>query len=146
MENIENIENSEQNISITYEKNALLDEILKTNLLPLAFIGDSVHTLFVREFVLHSSPLKMENYHSLASKFCKASSQAKVLKEIMPLLSEEEREIVRRGRNAKPKHHAKNATSSDYSYATAFEVLIGYLYLKGDKERLDKILKLSVEI
>lgn len=146
MENIKNIENSEQNISIAFEKNALLEEILKTNLLPLAFIGDSVHTLFVREFVLHSSPLKMENYHSFASKFCKASSQAKVLKEIMPLLSEEESEIVRRGRNAKPKHHAKNATSSDYSYATAFEVLVGYLYLKGDKDRLDKILKLSVEI
>ena len=121
-----------------------LEEILKTNLLPLAFIGDSVHTLFVREMVLQNPNLKLENYHLIASKYCKASAQAKVLS--MLSLNEEEKEIVRRGRNAKPKHHAKNASSSEYSHATAFEVLIGYLYLKNDKKRLEEILKQSMEI
>ena len=121
-----------------------LDEILKTNLLPLAFIGDSVHTLFVRETVLSKPNLKLENYHLTASKYCKASAQAKVLS--LLVLTDEEKEIVRRGRNAKPKHHAKNASTADYSHATAFEVLIGYLYLKNDQERLNEILKSSMEI
>lgn len=122
----------------------LLDRILKNGVLPLAFIGDSVHTLFVREKCLEKQTDKMENYHAQASKYCKASCQARVLKTLLPSLSEEERQIARRGRNAKPKHSAKNASSADYSYATAFEVLIGYLYLKGDANRLEEILEFSV--
>ena len=132
-------------LNIDKSNNELLDKILKTNLLPLAFIGDSVHTLFVREYVLNNSPLKMDNYHTLASKYCKASTQSKILKEILPSLTDEEIEIVRRGRNAKPKHHAKNSSIADYSYATAFEVLIGYLYLKGDEIRLNELLNFSVK-
>ena len=126
------------------EKKLLLEKILKSNILPLAFIGDSVHTLFVREYCLNQNDCKMENYHLKASRFCKAQTQAKVLKALLPTLSEDEAEIVRRGRNARPKHQAKNASKADYSYATAFEVLIGYLYLKDDEKRLDEILKFSV--
>ncbi len=125
-------------------KKEKINELLNTNLLPLAFIGDSVHTLFVRNFCLSESNLKLENYHLKASSFCKASAQAKALKSILPLLSEEEANIVRRARNAKPKHHAKNSNTADYSYATAFEALIGYLYIIGDRGRLEKILNLSV--
>lgn len=128
------------------EDKVLLEQILKSNLLPLAFIGDSVHTLFVRRYVLSTQPSKMDSYNGSASKFCKASTQARVLKEITPLLSEDECEIVRRARNAKPKHSAKNASYADYIYATAFEALIGYLYLKGDKDRLEQILNLSVSL
>lgn len=122
----------------------LLEKLLKTNLLPLAFIGDSVHTLFVREWCLSNSNSKMENYHTTASKYCKASSQAKVLSLLN--LTEEEKEIVRRGRNAKAKHQAKNATSADYTQATAFEVLIGYLYLSNNTERLKDVLNLSISL
>lgn len=120
-------------------------KLLNTNLLPLAFIGDSVHTLFVRERTLDVPTRKIENYHTEASFYCKASSQAKALEAVSPLLTQEEQEIVRRGRNAKPKHSAKNASSADYSHATAFEVLIGYLYLSGQRERLEEILKLSFQ-
>ncbi|MBQ8443893.1 MAG: Mini-ribonuclease 3 [Clostridia bacterium] len=119
--------------------------LLNTNLLPLAFIGDSVHTLFVREEILSMPNRKIENYHTLASFYCKASSQAKALENIKPFLTDEEKEIVRRGRNAKPKHQAKNASQADYSYATAFEVLIGYLHLSGQSERLKEILQLSMK-
>ena len=125
--------------------NEVLTNILKTNLLPLAFIGDSVHTLFVRKNVLENQNIKIESYHNKASFYCKASSQAKSLEYIYSSLTDEEKEIVRRGRNLKPKHHAKNASSADYSYATAFEVLIGYLYLLEDYERLEQILNLSLE-
>ena len=124
----------------------ILKKLLKTNLLPLAFIGDSVHTLFVREYCLKNTNDKMENYHIKASKFCKASSQAKALTLLIEKLSEEEKDIVRRGRNAKPKHQAKNASSSEYSHSTAFEVLIGYLYLSKNEERLKEILNLSISL
>ena len=129
------------------ENKELLNQILKTNLLPLAFIGDSVHTLYIREHCLKTSLAKMENYHKESSFYCKASAQANVIKELANanILNDEEKEIVRRGRNAKPKHTAKNASSADYSYATAFEVLIGFLYLKGDGNRLDEILRYSIE-
>lgn len=127
------------------EINLKLESLLKTNLLPLAFIGDSVHTLFVREHCLNNPLCKMENYHLAASKYCKASAQAKSLSLLQEHLTEEEKEIVRRGRNAKAKHHAKNATSADYAHATAFEILIGFLYL-SNKERLDEILNLSITL
>ena len=116
-----------------------------SNLLPLAFIGDSVHTLFVREYILANIKGKLENYHSKSARFCKASAQAKILKEINTILTEEEADIVRRARNAKPKHQAKNASSADYAYATAFEALIGYLYILGRNERLKELLTLSCE-
>ncbi|MBP3344792.1 MAG: Mini-ribonuclease 3 [Clostridia bacterium] len=120
-------------------------QLLNTNLLPLAFIGDSVHTLYVREKCLENPHKKIENYHTQASFYCKASSQAKALERISEILTDEEKEIVRRGRNAKPKHSAKNATSGDYSHATAFEVLIGFLYLSKQTERLKEILELSMQ-
>lgn len=124
----------------------LLEKLLKTNLLPLAFIGDSVHTLFVREWCLNCNIDKMENYHVKSSKYCKASAQAKVLTLLQDKLTDDEKEIVRRGRNAKAKHQAKNATTADYTYATAFEVLIGYLYLSKNDERLKEILNLSISL
>ena len=126
------------------ENKQLLDKLITTNLLPLAFIGDSVHTLYVREYCLNNPNFKMENYHNQASKYCKASSQANALKKISDILTDEEKEIVRRGRNAKPNHKAKNSSSADYSYATAFEILIGFLYLSGNQERLNEILNISI--
>ena len=123
----------------------LLEKLLNTNLLPLAFIGDGVHTLFVREKVLNQNINKMDNYHKDAAKFCKASTQAKVIKALIDNLSPDEQDIVRRGRNAKPKHHAKNASTADYSYATSFEILIGYLYLSENTERLTEILNFSIQ-
>lgn len=127
------------------ENKELLDILIKSNLLPLAFIGDSIHTLFVRRRVLEKSINKMENYHIEASKYCKASHQAKVIKALIPSLSEVELEIVKRGRNAKPKHQAKNSSTADYSYATSFEILVGYLYLLGDEKRLNEVLEFSIK-
>ena len=125
---------------------SLWQKLEKTNLLPVAFLGDSIHTKFVRESILKSCNQKMENYHSLSAKFCKASSQAKALEKILPMLNDEEKDIVRRARNAKPKHQAKNCSTKDYIYATAFEALVGYLYLTNQKERLNEILQLSIEL
>ena len=114
--------------------------------LALAFIGDAVHTKFVREYVLlNSENSKINNYHNLAKKFCNASYQKEALEKITPLLTEEEKDIVRRARNAKSKHKAKNYDEEEYKKATAFEALIGYLYLSKQSERLNEILNLSVK-
>ena len=118
--------------------------LFRNNPLPLAFIGDAVHTLFVRKFVLKKYGGKMNNYHTMAAKLCKASAQATALEKVMPTLSEEEADLVRRARNCKPKHSAKNATSGQYSHATAFEALIGWLYVNNNNDRLNEILSLSV--
>lgn len=127
------------------EKKEILKKLIQTNLLSLAFMGDAVHTQFVREHVLSNANYKMANFHTLASKLCKASAQANALQVITPLLSETELNIVRRARNAKPKHQAKNASTKDYTQATAFEALVGYLYLSEQNERLKQILELSIQ-
>ncbi len=134
----------EQFLTEFKDKN-LLPKLLQTNLLPLAFLGDSLHTFYVRNKILNDYNEKMKNYHQKASYYCKASFQSKVLNKIYENLTEKEKEIVRRARNAKPKHTAKNATTKDYFMATAFEALLGYLYLDNQIERLEKILKLSME-
>ncbi len=125
-------------------KKELLQKLIVDSPLTLAFIGDSVHTLYVREKCLEKMG-KMANYHTLASRYCKASCQAKVLERIKPKLNEEETDIVRRARNAKPKHKAKNASGSDYQEATSFEALIGFLYLSENEIRLNEILQTSIE-
>lgn len=78
--------------------------------------------------------------------YVKAHAQAEILKMLETDLTEEEKEIVRRGRNTQTHHIAKNASMQDYMYATAFEALIGYLYLTGQEKRLEKILNSIVEM
>ena len=111
----------------------------------LAFIGDAVHTLFVREQILNGDKKKINDYQKLASLYCRATRQSKVLDKILSILSDEEKDIVRRTRNAKIHHSAKNSSSADYKKATCFEALIGYLYLKKENIKLDEFLKLSME-
>lgn len=112
--------------------------------LALAFLGDAVHTAFVRIWVLEHEKTKMENYHERAKKFCNAAAQAQFLEKIMDSLSDDEKEIVRKTRNAKPKHTAKNCDEKTYKAATCFEALVGYLYLTNT-QKLEEILKKSVE-
>ena len=81
--------------------------------------------------------------HLESIKYVKASEQAKILKEIVEELTEDEKEIVRRARNTKNHHIPKNAEIEDYMYATAYEGLIGYLYLTKQEERLEEIMKKS---
>lgn len=114
-------------------------------LLNLAFIGDAVHTLFVREYVTNHYDYKMNDINKMANKFCKASSQAKTLERIMPNLTENEKEIVRKTRNIKNKHKAKNTDIMTYKWATCFEALVGYYYLNKDNDRLQFLLNSSLE-
>ena len=115
------------------------------DMLSLAFIGDAVHTLYVREYIINNFSLKMDDANKLASKFCSAKTQAKVLDTLTPLLTDEEREIVRKTRNVKNKHKAKNVDIMTYKKATCFEAIIGFYYLNENKERMEFFLKNSIE-
>ena len=106
-----------------------------------AYIGDSVYELYVREFLVNTTKLKPHKLHLEAIKYVKAKAQAEILEKIEEKLTENEKEIVKRGRNAENHHLPKNATVQDYMYSTGFEALIGYLYLTKQDERLDEILK-----
>ena len=109
----------------------------------LAFLGDAVHTMFVRENILKNKNAKMNELHKIASKLCSAKWQSQIVDTLD--LSEQEADIVRMARNSKSKHIAKNANSEQYHKATSFEALIGYLYVNDKKERLDEILKISIQ-
>lgn len=110
----------------------------------LAFLGDALHTLFIRQWVVKNHSLKLNEDHRLASKFCNAKAQSTFLDKISPSLSDEEANIVRMARNSKAKHSAKNADPVDYHRATALEALLGWLYINENKERLQEILNLII--
>ena len=105
------------------------------NPLSLAFVGDSVWTMFVRDFFCKKTDFKNNNLHRLTTKFVRASFQSQALDRLP--LNDEEKDISRRARNAHNNTMAKNATLADYKKATSFEAVLGYLYLTGQYERLN---------
>lgn len=118
------------------------------NMSPLvwAYIGDAVYELYIRNYLIETTNLKPNKLHIEAIKFVKAKAQANILENLQIFLTDEEKEIVRRGRNTQNHHLPKNAELKDYTYATAFEALIGYLYLTKQEERLQEILQKVIEI
>lgn len=108
--------------------------------LQLAYIGDCVHAMLVRRHLLNKN-LNVKKMHKMSVQAVCAVQQSKTLDALLPLLSEEETAIVRRGRNAHAHHGApKGATVSEYAAATGLEALLGYLYLTGQNERLTCLL------
>ena len=110
-----------------------------------AYVGDSVYELFIRNYLINTTKLKPHRLHIESIKYVKAKAQAEILEKLMEYLTEEEKEIVKRGRNAENHHLPKNATVQEYMYSTAFEALIGYLYLTKQDDRLKEILNLCIE-
>ena len=110
-----------------------------------AYVGDAFYELYVRTNLVNKTKLKPHKLHIESIKYVKAKAQADILKSIMDKLTDEEKDIVRRARNAENHHLPKNADPEDYMYSTAFEGLIGYLYLCKKDERLKEILKKCIE-
>ena len=106
-----------------------------------AYVGDCVYELYIRTKLVNETKLKPHALHIEAIKHVKAQAQAETLKKIYDDLTEKEQDIVRRGRNAENHHLPKNANVQDYMYSTAFEALIGYLYLTKQNDRLKEILE-----
>ena len=120
-------------------------EVNQMSPLVWAYMGDSVYEKFIREYLVTNTKFKPHKLHIEATKFVKASAQASILQKLENILTEEEKEIVRRTRNTENHHVAKNASVQDYMYATAFEGLIGYLHLTKQNERLNELLELSLK-
>lgn len=108
--------------------------------LALAYLGDAVFDLYVRHYLLSLPNHRPHVLHRQATGFVSAKAQARLLAEWMPLLSEDELDIVKRGRNAKSASMPKNADVLDYRHSTAFECLIGYLFCERKFERLKELL------
>lgn len=106
----------------------------------LAFIGDAVYTLFVREKIVFENDLSGNELNKRTSAVVKATAQAEFIRKIMPLLTEEEVEIFKRARNTKKNTRAKSASVSDYNASTGFEAVIGYLYITGETDRINYLL------
>ena len=113
--------------------------------LTLAYIGDAIFELVVRTVLVERKNTQAEKLHKAATKIVKAETQALMIEALKEDLTEEELAVFKRGRNAKAVTRAKNATMSEYRRATGFEALMGYLYLKGDMERMIELIRLGVE-
>ena len=122
------------------ERKKSIEEVRLMPPLVWAYVGDCVYELFIRNELVNNTKLNPHKLHIESIKYVKAKAQAEILMKLTDYLTEEEKDIVRRGRNAENHHLPKNANKTDYMYATAFEALIGYLYLSKQDERLNEIL------
>ena len=113
--------------------------------LVLAYVGDAVYELLIREHLVRAGLVRVDRLHGEAVKYVQAAAQARTLRALEGSLSEEEMAVVRRGRNAKSPHTPRSSGVIEYRHSTALESLVGYLYLKGDTARLNHILAAALE-
>lgn len=112
--------------------------------LTLAYIGDAIYELVIRTIVVERANTSANNLHKMTVRYVNAGTQAHMIEALQEELSEEERTIYKRGRNAKSYTTAKNAATIDYRRATGFEALCGYLYLTGRQERMLTLIKSAI--
>ena len=117
------------------QKPLSVEEAKQMNPVTLAFLGDAVYSLYVRERMVRKGG-KPSEFQRAACKVVSARGQSAFLENVLPLFSQEEEEIYRRGRNAKKATKSKHATAAEYNRSTGFEAVLGYLYLTGNEERL----------
>ena len=121
------------------------DEQLAVSALGLAHLGDGVYELMVRSYLILNGYAKKQNLHRETVARVKAPFQAKALKHIEPMLTQEEVAVCHRGRNAHVGNIPKNASRGEYAHATALEALFGWLYLNGCRDRLNELFSAIME-
>lgn len=109
--------------------------------LTFAYIGDCIYDLVIRSIVVGKGNTSSNSLHKKTTAIVKAQSQREAFERIESLLSEEEMDVFKRGRNAKTHTTAKNASKADYHVATGFEALMGYLYMSGQTKRMIELIK-----
>lgn len=114
--------------------------------LTLAYVGDSVYEVFIRTKLTKDADKKVNKLHKEAKNYVSAKAQCAISEQLIPELTPEEIDIFKRGRNTKVNTKAKNADFKEYHAATGLEALIGYLYLSGQTERLDRLLEQCYQI
>ena len=118
-------------------------EVLKIHPVTLAFVGDAVYSLYVREKLVKAGEDKPGVYQKAASAAVSAHGQNELLQKIESLFTEEEAEVFRRARNSRKNSKAKNATAAEYNRSTGVEAVIGYLYLTENFPRIEEILSFA---
>ena len=114
--------------------------------LVLAYIGDAVYELMIRSILVSRGNRPVNKLNKDATSLVKAGAQSEIVKLISDNLSEEEYTVFKRGRNSSPHTMAKNASMTDYKYATGFEALIGFLYLDNRCDRALELVKLGIDL
>lgn len=109
--------------------------------LTLAYMGDCAYEIVIRTLLVHQGNTHVDRLNKRASNLAKAVTQSQIIGAVSERLTEEEMAIYKRGRNAKSYTSAKNASINDYRRATGFEALIGWLYLKGEYDRMTEIIR-----
>ena len=112
------------------------------NIITLAYLGDAIYEVYIRETLIKKGIAKVEELTKEATTYVSAKGQANILKRLLDInyFTEEELDIIKRGRNYKRSSHPKHTDILTYKYSTGFEALIGYLYLSNKHERLNEIL------
>ena len=118
-------------------------EAAQLNPVALAFVGDTVYSLYVRERLALSGCGKVSQLQKVAAQVVSAKGQSEFLDKLLPNFTEEESEIFRRGKNAKKATKSKSASSLEYNRSTGLEAVLGYLYLTGAEERIRELLSFS---
>jgi len=120
------------------------NEVLQLSPLNLAFVGDAVYGLYIKQHLVQAHDFKTGELTKRANYFLRATTQAKIFEYLLPTLTEKEQEVARRCRNAHVNNKAKSATLSDYKRATALEGVFGFLQLVEEHERLEELLEASL--
>lgn len=124
-------------------------EAFKTNSyspIALAYMGDSIYDLVIRTMVVNEGAKAVGKIHKEVSGYVNAKAQAEIYYKIEPILTEEERAVFRRGRNAKSNSTPKNTDLKTYKHATGFEAILGYLYMLGNLDRIIELIALGIEV
>ena len=130
-----------------------MEDPYKMNTTALAFLGDAVYELFIRDIMVNAGMTNPDAMHKACTKYVRAENQAAALKSMMKekddktvFLTEEEMLLVKRARNHKTPNRSRSAGPVEYKLATAFEALIGYHYLMGNSERLQEIMSTAANM
>lgn len=122
-------------------------DIKNINTTALAYMGDAVYEVYVRRHVMETGQVNADKLHAMAVPFVRADGQAVAVKTLMRVfLTEEEVSLAKRARNHKTNSKPKNANPIDYKLATAFEALVGFLYLSGDITRMEEVIAEAIKI
>lgn len=120
-------------------------DLLNMSSLGLAYLGDAVYEVMVRAWLCLHGKLTPGRQHKAALAYVAAPRQAALLERILPLLTQEEAQVLKRGRNASPHSYPKGATRQEYLAATGLETLFGWLYLRGETDRLNTLFETMME-
>ena len=128
-----------------FHRSAPKQDLLNMSSLGFAYLGDAVYEVMVRAWLCLHGKLTPGRQHKAALAYVAAPRQAALLERILPLLTQEEAQVLKRGRNASPHSYPKGATRQEYLAATGLETLFGWLYLRGETDRLNTLFETMME-